>query len=138
MLRLMYSYWAVLGIRLVPFVIILSMLTNTPKPPLEANSEERIAALLLLERPQLLHGELGHRAGGAFLLHLLIERAGLVGLAALLVKGRQHELRRALAHGSGGMIGQVLVERDGLGIAVGVVIDTGQRQLGQAGNLLVT
>ena len=36
------------------------------------------------------------------------------------------------------MIGELLVDFDGLGIAVGVVIDGSQRQLCQAGNLLVT
>src|SRR5271157_186874 len=104
-----------------------------------AKSERRIAdvGLPLLQRPQLLRSELGHRAGGAFLLHLLIERARLVGLVALLVQRRQQELRRALAYRGSGMLGQVLVERDGLGIAVGVVIEPGQRQLGQAGNFLV-
>src|ERR1035437_755624 len=56
---------------------------------------------------------------------------------SFLVERGQQKLCRALAHGKGGMIGELLVDFDGLGIAVGVVIDGSQRQLCQAGNLFV-
>src|SRR5271157_2282111 len=99
------------------------------------NSEK--LCLQLLERLQPPIRKLRHWTGRAFFLHLLIERARLVGPVALLIQRCQQELRRALAYGSGGMIGQVLVECDGLGIAIGVAINAGQRQLRQAGNLPV-
>src|ERR1039458_3268138 len=75
------------------------------------------------------------RAGRVFLRYLLIQLACLIRLTNFLVERGQQELRRTLAHGNGWMIGELLVDFDGLGIAIGVVIDGSQRQFCQAGNL---
>src|SRR5271165_268165 len=89
----------------------------------------------LLQVRQLLGRYLYRFRGGIVFLNLLVEALGVERLVAGLVKIRQLQLRRRLAHGNRGLADQFLVKDYGILRAVGVSVDSGQCKFGYRSQL---